>query len=688
MSDCEHCGQVHEGTNSFCPKTGKLMAARLFAEGALIEGKYRVGRTLGVGGMGAVFEATHTLLDKKVALKVLLPGQADEEEKMTARFVREARAASATGHRNITTVTDMGWTDDGSLFVVMEYLNGRTFVDLIDEDGSLPGGRSAGLIMQVLSGLEAVHRKGIIHRDLKPENLMLVVDDDGREVVKILDFGISKLMTNEPKMNLTATGMMVGTPQYMSPEQARSRADIDHRADIYAVGAILYLLLTGRPPIQEETISAQIMAIVQGRVEPPSNFNPEVSREMDEIAMQALARKPKNRFQDAREFYEALMPFFKPLGTDTVMAPSPLSSEQLATHTLLQELDKESLVGLDQLDQPPPAPADTDQSDSGLDSATPNPISAALKSLSESSLRHIDEVDHETPAAVVEEPEPAPQPTSTEPEQEPPEAEPPPRDEAAPAPRVSALDLIGEGVGDGEEPARKQQASEEITRTARLKPKPKPKPEPEPEPKPAPEPEPRPAPAPEEDRFRPPRDSSEAELEIVLDQPPAPDPVEPSLSEPDASAARSDSVLPPPMAPDPQDPAEDREAPEHRGKERKPASYGSAHRRRARISRPVGNRRWIVAAVLVAAVVIAAALWGTLASRPGEVRVRVVAFPDWADIQLDGRSLNPGTIMLKYSTEAKVITASALGYQPKNVRLIPDRDQTVRLILDPIGGGT
>ena len=263
--------------------------------------------------MGAVFEAEHTLLEKRVAIKVMLPDRDPVvAEQMSARMVREARAASATGHRNITQVTDMGWVRKGSLFVVMEYLDGATLRDILDERGVFPVDRTAGLMSQVLAGLDVVHRKGIVHRDLKPENLMLVQDDEGQEVVKILDFGISKLLSDERKVNLTSTGLVIGTPQYMSPEQARNSAEIDRRTDIYSVGAIAYHLVTGTLPHQQETISALIAAVLTAPVDPPSKRRAGLPASLDAVLLRALSRDPRDRYPDARAFREALRPFVEP----------------------------------------------------------------------------------------------------------------------------------------------------------------------------------------------------------------------------------------------------------------------------------------------------------------------------------------------------------------------------------------
>ena len=179
MLKCVQCGKEHHHTLQFCPVTGNVLAPeRLLPEGTILEGKYRVGKVLGAGGMGAVFAATHTMLNKAMAIKVMVPDMSSDKE-LTARLVREARAASATGHRNVANVTDMGWTDDSALFVVMEFLDGLTLQELITRDGPLSPKRVVHIATQILSGLDAVHALGIVHRDLKPENIMVVGGGEG-----------------------------------------------------------------------------------------------------------------------------------------------------------------------------------------------------------------------------------------------------------------------------------------------------------------------------------------------------------------------------------------------------------------------------------------------------------------------------------------------------------------------------
>jgi eukaryotic-like serine/threonine-protein kinase len=357
MASCEHCGQTHAVETLYCPTTGKLVPSHIMPAGTLLENKYLVGRAVGVGGMGAVFEGRHTLLEKRVAIKVILPG-IDHDEQLTARLVQEAQAASATGHRNVATVTDMGHTPSGSLFVVMEFLDGCTLKSLVIDDSWVPVDRAVSLIRQVLSGLAAVHRKGIVHRDLKPDNLMLVTDEDsGEEVVKILDFGISKIVAKDAQsLNLTRDGLVLGTPQYMSPEQASGLSTIDHRTDIYSTAAILYQLVTGTVPHPAESLNELIAATIQARIDPPSQRNPRVPVALDRVLLRALARRPEERYADAQSFREALKPFVAPSADDPHLPAS-------AGRGPLSDWDESSLVDLDEVSVPrgaaPPRTAQT-----------------------------------------------------------------------------------------------------------------------------------------------------------------------------------------------------------------------------------------------------------------------------------------------------------------------------------------
>ena len=218
--------------------------------GQMVGGRYVLLRRIGKGGMGVVYEADHTGLGKRVAVKLLLDKYTDDPE-VVARFQREARTASAIGDEHIVEVTDAGTHDDGRSYIVMELLEGASLSDALAASGPMPAARAVDIVRQVLRGLGAAHAKGIVHRDMKPENVFLVTKGDRVDFVKIMDFGISKfMMSTESKVRLTATGAVIGTPVYIAPEQAEALGEVDARVDLYAVGVMLYDLIAGHPPFQ------------------------------------------------------------------------------------------------------------------------------------------------------------------------------------------------------------------------------------------------------------------------------------------------------------------------------------------------------------------------------------------------------------------------------------------------------
>ncbi len=288
--------------------------------GTVLDGKYELTSLLGEGGMGAVFEATHTLIGRQLAVKFLHPQFATSDE-VIERFHREAQAAARIGHENIIDVTDMGMAEDGAPYIVMEFLEGTDVRGLIEESGALPVKRAAHIMVQALSALQAAHEAGIIHRDLKPDNIFLTQKRTNPDYVKLLDFGISKfraLETDEVK-GLTQTGTVLGTPHYMSPEQARGDQDISARSDIYAMGVILYQMLTGQLPFDAANYNALLIKILTEDPPPPEDLAPELPEDVVAVVKRAMARDPAERFEDAAEFRRHLLPFapgMSDLGTE------------------------------------------------------------------------------------------------------------------------------------------------------------------------------------------------------------------------------------------------------------------------------------------------------------------------------------------------------------------------------------
>ena len=275
---CVHCSDLHPGEWSHCPRTGKALGAGPALVGRTIEGRYRIVGILGEGGMGAVYAAEHLLLGRKVALKRLHPELAADEAAV-ARFQREARAAAATGHEHIVEILDMGYAEDGAPFLVMEYLTGENLAQALRREARLAPARACYVVGQILAGLEAVHDKGIVHRDLKPDNVFLTRKQGRNDYVKLLDFGVSKMRSSdgtEPNP-LTRTGVMMGTPHYMSPEQASGTRTIDHRVDLYAVGVILYECLSGTLPFDGPNYHALLQSILLSSPRPLESLVPGIS---------------------------------------------------------------------------------------------------------------------------------------------------------------------------------------------------------------------------------------------------------------------------------------------------------------------------------------------------------------------------------------------------------------------------
>lgn len=270
--------------------------------------KYRIVRLLGRGGMGSVYEGVNTRIQKRVALKFIEPSVAKNPD-VAERFHREALAASAIDSRHIVQIFDSGVSEDGSPYIVMEFLPGCDLGKHLSAVGQLELGPALHLGVQILKALQRAHASGIVHRDLKPDNVFLV-DREGEEaVVKLLDFGVSKITSREgvPVKTLTQQGTVVGTPYYMSPEQAQADPDVDHRTDIYSVGAILYECLTGRPPHSGRSYEQVIVNICTRAVEDVRERAPEVPESVAKVIARALAKKREERFGSAAELLEALI---------------------------------------------------------------------------------------------------------------------------------------------------------------------------------------------------------------------------------------------------------------------------------------------------------------------------------------------------------------------------------------------
>ncbi|HSC86959.1 MAG TPA: serine/threonine-protein kinase, partial [Polyangiaceae bacterium] len=259
---CPHCGKPCSEVSQYCPSCGfpvgtvQSRGGDKFI-GTTLPAGYHILELIGVGGMGRVYRAEQSVLGRTVAVKIIHP-QLLADDNSDVRFLTEARAASQLNHPNSISVFDFGRTDDGQPYLVMELLKGRDLAQVTTEDGPLPPARIVDVLRQVLAALGEAHDLGIVHRDLKPENVILQPLRRGGDFVKVVDFGLAKLRADVPGPSVTSPGIVCGTPDYMAPEQGRGD-NIDGRSDLYAVGVILFQLLTGRLPFEGETPTQVVM---------------------------------------------------------------------------------------------------------------------------------------------------------------------------------------------------------------------------------------------------------------------------------------------------------------------------------------------------------------------------------------------------------------------------------------------
>lgn len=265
--------------------------------GQTIDERYRIDALLGEGGMGLVYRVTHTRLNKPLAIKVLRRENTRDEE-VLARFRSEAQSASAIGNEHIVDINDFGVLRDGSTYFVMECLEGMDLIEAMDRTPKMPQTRAVHIAAQICTALGAAHDAGIVHRDLKPENVFLIRRDETEDFVKVLDFGIAKV-ANRPT-RLTRQGEVLGTPHYMSPEQCEGE-NVDHRTDIYALGVLLYEMLTGHVPHDADTMMGILTKHLYEDPIPPSVRVPRVSAALEQVIMRCLEKKPEHRYQTMRE---------------------------------------------------------------------------------------------------------------------------------------------------------------------------------------------------------------------------------------------------------------------------------------------------------------------------------------------------------------------------------------------------
>lgn len=285
--------------------------------GQVLAGKYRVDRLLGEGGMGVVLAATNEALRQRVAIKLLRTG-ALANAKALGRFEREARAAASLRSEHVARVLDVGKLGDGRPYMVMEYLEGQDLGDVLDQDVPLPVGDAVDYVLQACEAIAEAHAAGIIHRDLKPTNLFLSRTVDGRPLVKVLDFGISKMDDAAEDMSLTRTTEIIGSPSYMSPEQLRASREVDVRTDIWALGVILYELLTKKLPFHALSVTELVAVVLTEPAPDPRADRPDVPQPLADAILRCLAKNREHRFASVTDLVRAIAPFGRSDDTSVV----------------------------------------------------------------------------------------------------------------------------------------------------------------------------------------------------------------------------------------------------------------------------------------------------------------------------------------------------------------------------------
>lgn len=361
MKKCPKCEKTYEDTSTLCPNDGTVLQKTDDGLiGQTLADKYRVEELLSHGGMGTVYRGTHVLMDKTVAIKVLNPSLA-ADDKIVARFSREARAASRISHPHALNVTDFGESQNGVVFLIMEYLHGKTLKEVIQDTGPMPLPRVVEIVRQVCGALDAAHGEGVVHRDLKSDNIMLV-DVGGGDWAKVLDFGIAKIQEplDTPDSALTSPNLIIGTPQYMSPEQCSQAAELDARSDIYSLGVILYELLAGHVPFRGESPTAIMMKHLQEPAPSLLDERKDIPASVGRVVARTLAKRPEDRYQSAGELSEALSlaaqdeaPAVAASAVDTGAGAAdrttnrivvPTGSNEMSRQTANEEHDEETIV--------------------------------------------------------------------------------------------------------------------------------------------------------------------------------------------------------------------------------------------------------------------------------------------------------------------------------------------------------
>ncbi len=335
---CPLCSQRYSAGSRFCPFDGEPLVEFAWDPdadpllGKVIEERYQIEAVLGEGGMGKVYAVRHLRLGRAFAMKVLR-GELARDRSLADRFIQEARATAAINHPSIIAISDFGVMPDAAPYFVMELLEGQTLAKLIRTGGPIPARRAVGIAVKIAAALQAAHEAGVVHRDLKPENIFLA-QVTGLEEVKVVDFGASRLLGAS---RITRTGIIFGTPHYMSPEQA-SGIDVDHRADIYAFGIILYEMFTGKVPFEAESFMGVITQQILAKPVPPSQVHPSAKDlgVLEDITLRCLEKRPADRFDSMDELRHALLAGAS--GQPRARLPSAPGRKELASELELPSL--------------------------------------------------------------------------------------------------------------------------------------------------------------------------------------------------------------------------------------------------------------------------------------------------------------------------------------------------------------